>query len=36
MCTKFLGMCLTSGTDAGTAKKIFEAMEDALVSRDVP
>ena len=36
VCTKFLDMCLTSGTDAGTAEKIFEAMEDALISRDIP
>ena len=36
VCTKFLDMCLTSGTDAGTAEKIFETMEDALVSRDIP
>ena len=32
MCTKVLDMCLT---DVGTAEKIFEAMEDALVSRDI-
>ena len=32
LCTEFLDMCLMSGTEAGTAEKIFEAMEDALVS----
>ena len=36
LCTGFLDMCLMSGTDAGTAEKIFEAMEDALVSRVIP
>lgn len=34
--TKFLDMCLTSGTNAGTAKKIFEAMDEALSSRNIP
>lgn len=34
--TKFLDMCLTSGSDAGTANKIFQAMEDALTSRNIP
>lgn len=36
VCTRFLDMCLTSGSDAGTAEKIFECMEDALVSRNIP
>jgi len=36
VCTRFLDMCLTSGTDAGTAAKIFEAMDAALQSRDIP
>ena len=36
VCTNFLDMCLMSGTDAGTAEKMFEAMEDALVSRKIP
>lgn len=33
VCTRFLDMCLMSGTDAGTAAKIFEAMDAALQSR---
>lgn len=34
--TKFLDMCLTSGTDAGRAEAIFEAMDGALTSREIP
>ena len=33
VCTRFLDMCLMTGTDAGTAAKIFEAMDEALKSR---
>ena len=36
VCTRFLDMCLTRGTDAGTAVKIFKSMEDALISRNIP
>ena len=35
VCTKFLDMCLTSGSAAGTAEKIFEAMENALECRGI-
>ena len=34
--TRFLDMCLTSGTGSGTAAKIFEAMDQALTSRGIP
>lgn len=34
--TRFLDMCLTPGTDAGTAAKILEVMDAALQSRDIP
>ena len=34
--TRFLDMCLTSGTDGGTAKSIFSAMDNALESRGIP
>ena len=30
------GFSAATGTDAGTAAKIFEAMDDALKSRDIP
>ena len=36
VCTRFLDMCLTSGNDAGTAEKIFQAMEQAITSRNIP
>ena len=35
VCTRFLDMCLTSGTEAGTAEAIFSAMCRALESRDI-
>lgn len=31
--TKFLDMCLTTGTGSATAEKIFEALDGALQSR---
>ena len=34
--TKFLDMCLTSGSMAGTAEGIYNAMDCALSSRDIP
>ena len=36
VCTRFLDVCLTSGTDAGTAAKIFEGMDAALQAHDIP
>ena len=36
VCTRFLDMCLTSGSAAGTAEKIFQAMEQAITSRSIP
>ena len=34
--TRFLDMCLTSGTGSATAASIFEAMDGALQSREIP
>ena len=34
--TMYLDMCLTSGTDSATAASIFEAMDVALQSREIP
>ena len=34
--TRFLDMCLTSGTGSATAASIFEAMDVALQSREIP
>lgn len=36
VCTRFLDMCLRTGTAAGTATKIFDAMDEAFQSRDIP
>ena len=33
---KFLGMCLTSDTGSTTAQMVFEAMDGALQSREIP
>ena len=34
--TRFLDMCLTSGTGSAIAASIFEAMDVALQSREIP
>lgn len=34
--TRFLDMCLTSGTGSATARAIFDAIDGALDSRDIP
>lgn len=34
VCTRVLNMCLTKGTEAGTAEAIFRAMDEA--SQDIP
>ena len=36
VCTRFLDMCLTQGTNAGTAEAIFKSMDEALQSRNIP
>ena len=35
VCTRFLDMCLTSGTEGGTAEAIFRGMCRALESPDI-
>ena len=36
VCTRFLHMCLTSGTGLATAASIFSAFDRALESRQIP